>query len=459
MSELDALALRVQLPGFEGTVLPPDVLDLYAEGLGGLCLFGANTADGPDALAELTAAVHKASPGAVVAVDEEGGDVTRLHAATGTPVLGPTALGSADDLELTRHVAGVVGTELAAAGVDLDLAPVADVNSDPRNPVIGTRSFGSDPTLVGAHTAAWVAGLQAAGVAACAKHFPGHGDTADDSHLSLPTVQADLQLLERRELVPFVAAVEAGAAAVMTSHIVVPALDPELPATLSRPVLDVLRDRLGFEGLIVTDALDMAGASAGRGIPEAAVLSLAAGADLLCLGPGKDPDLVRAVQSAVTAAVADGRLSADRLAEAADRVTRLVRGDGQTVAIDDDRILEAARRALELDGVMPELAGAEIVSVATPANIAVGEVPWGLPPDRTVRPGEALGGARPIVLQVRDAHRRPELAPLLGAAALVLEWGWPGPWDGVTPRICPQGYSLPGASAVLELLRKAGWDG
>ena len=457
MSELDAFALRVQLPGFHGTALPFDVLDLFAAGLGGLCLFGSNTAAGPEPLAALTGAVHSASHGAVVAVDEEGGDVTRLHAATGSPVLGPAALGAADDLVLTRHVAGVVATELAAVGIDLNLAPVADVNSDPRNPVIGTRSFGSDPALVAAHTAAWVTGLQAAGVAACAKHFPGHGDTAEDSHLALPTLPAAPALLARRELVPFVAAVEAGSSAVMTSHIVVTALDPDLPATLSRPVLELLRDRMGFEGLVVTDALDMAGASAGRGIPEAAVLSLAAGADLLCLGPDKDPDLVRAVQTAITGAVADGRLAVDRLADAADRVARLPRGGGVAVGADGERVLEGARHAIEVEGRIPDLVGAEIVSLATPANIAVGEVPWGLPPDRTVCPGDPLGGTGPVVLQVRDAHRRSEVAPLVRAAAVVVEWGWPGPWDGATPRICPRGYSRPGAAALRELLTRAGW--
>jgi len=457
VSELDEHALRVQLPGFDGTSLQPEVLDLFAAGLGGLCLFGSNTAAGPETLAALTGSVHAAAPGAVVAVDEEGGDVTRLHAATGSPVLGPAALGAADDVDLTRHIAGVVATQLVAVGIDLDLAPVADVNSDPRNPVIGTRSFGSDPARVAAHTAAWVAGLQAAGVAACAKHFPGHGDTAEDSHLALPTLHADLALLARRELAPFVAAVEAGSSAVMTSHIVVTALDPDLPATLSRSVLDLLRDRLAFEGLVVTDALDMAGASAGRGIPEAAVLSLAAGADLLCLGPDKDPDLVRAVQTAITGAVADGRLPVDRLADAADRVARLPRGGGVAVEADGERVLDGARRAVEVEGRLPDLVGAEVVSLGTPANIAVGEVPWGLPPDRTVRPGDPLGGTGPVVLQVRDAHRRPEVASLARSAAVVVEWGWPGPWDGATPRICPRGYSRPGAAALRELLTRAGW--
>jgi beta-N-acetylhexosaminidase len=467
MSALDELALRVQLPAFPGTTLAREVGVLLGEGLGGVCLFGSNTADGPEAVAELTAAIHAAGPGAVVAVDEEGGDVTRLHALAGSPVLGPGALGAVDDLELTRETGRAVGTELASVGIDLDLGPVADVNSNPDNPVIGVRSFGADPAHVAAHVAAWVTGLQSAGVAACAKHFPGHGDTAQDSHLALPTIDADRATLEARELVPFVAAVEAGCASVMTSHIVVPAIDPSRPATLSRPVLSVLRDELGYDGVIVSDALDMAGASAGRGIPEAAVLSLEAGADLLCLGADKDVALVREVQAAIVAAVRAGRLEEQRLRDAAARLVRLRGYDArprgsdvrsQQLNGDDAGPLTGARRATTIEGELPDLRGAEIVSVATTANIAIGEVPWGLPPDRLVAPGDDLRSERPVVLQVRDAHRRPEVRALAERASVVVEWGWPGPYDGAAPRICTRGYSRPAAAAVSELLRTAGWD-
>ena len=186
MTDLDALALRVQLPGFPGTTATDEVLDLLHEGLGGVCLFGSNTAAGSHALAELTAAVETARPNAVVAMDEEGGDVSRLHALEGSPVLGAAALGAADDLALTRATGRAVGADLAAVGVTLDLAPVADINTNPDNPVIGTRSFGADHERVAAHVAAWVEGLREAGIGACAKHFPGHGDTARDSHLDLP---------------------------------------------------------------------------------------------------------------------------------------------------------------------------------------------------------------------------------------------------------------------------------
>ena len=203
-SGVERLALAVQLPAFPGTSLPPDWARLLEEGLGGVCLFGSNTADGQ--VSRLTGAVRDVAPAAVIATDEEGGDVTRLHYASGSPVLGAAALGAVDDLALTRATGAMVGTALADCGIDLDLGPVADVNSNPDNPVIGTRSFGSDPAHVARHVVAWVEGLQSAGVAACLKHFPGHGDTATDSHLSLPTIDAQLDVLTRRELVPFAAA-------------------------------------------------------------------------------------------------------------------------------------------------------------------------------------------------------------------------------------------------------------
>jgi beta-N-acetylhexosaminidase len=458
MTSVETLALRVQLPAFAGTTLPDDYAELLAAGLGGVCYFGSNTADGAPAVAALSAAIRAANPRAVIAVDEEGGDVTRLHALDGSPVLGAAALGAADDLALTRDTGRAIGTEMAAAGINLDFGPVADVNSNPDNPVIGTRSFGADPTAAAAHVAAWVTGLQEAGVAACAKHFPGHGDTAQDSHLELPTVDADLATLAARELVPFAAAVELGTASVMTSHIVVPALDAELPGTLSAPVLGLLRDRLGYDGVIVSDALDMAGASAGRGIPEAAVLSLAAGADLLCIGAEKPAALVRETQDAIVAAVLEGRLSRERLEEAVARIDRMLDelAEPTPYDVDADAQLAGARRAVTVDGELPDLRGAVVVSVATVANIAIGEVPWGLPPDVVIAPGEAVPTGRPVILQVRDAHRRPEI--VLDGAAVVVEWGWPGPYDGPLPRICTRGYSRPGAAAVTELLREAGWE-
>ncbi|WGY00968.1 glycoside hydrolase family 3 N-terminal domain-containing protein [Nocardioides sp. QY071] len=459
------LALEVQLASFAGPALTEEWARLLEEGLGGICLFGSNLTGTLDSVAELVREIRSCRPSALVATDEEGGDVTRLHTRTASPVPGAAVLGAVDSVALTRSVGLAVGAELASVGIDLALGPVADVNSNPDNPVIGTRSFGADPVLVARHVVAWVSGLQEAGVAACVKHFPGHGDTGQDSHLTLPVLPAEASLVRGRELVPFAAAVEAGAASVMTSHILVPAVDPDLPATLSAPVLSLLRDDLGYDGAIVSDALDMAGASAGRGIPEAAVRALAAGCDLLCIGPDKPASLVREVQAAVVAAVESGRLPAARLVEAAARAGRIRRAGGVPgVLPEPEALVAAARQACEIEGQLPDLAGARVVSVETEANIAVGAGRWGLSPDVVVDAGAALPSG-PVVVQVRDAHRRPEVAAALAAhpgPLVVVEWGWPGPrtgWEDAShARICTRGNGQPSIAAVGGLLREAGWS-
>jgi beta-N-acetylhexosaminidase len=449
VDSLEALARRVVMGSFAGPTLPPWAARLLEGGLGSVCIFGSNVSS-YDSLTALTGSVHAAAADVVVATDEEGGDVTRLHMADGSPQPGNAALGVADDVALTRRVAASIGTLLAAAGIDLDLAPVVDVNSNPGNPVIGVRSFGADPELVARHTAAYVAGLQSAGVGACVKHFPGHGDTSVDSHLGLPTVDAPLATLLGRELVPFAAAIQAGTLAVMTSHVLLPALDSDRPATLSPLVLDLLRGRLGFDGLLVSDAVDMAGASAGRGEPAAAVLALGAGCDLVCLGADKDEATHLDVIDAVVDAVEDGSLPEPRLVEAAGRVLaagRAVRGWRPTAAADDGAAAEVARRALQVDGMLPALAGAVVLRLRTGTNIAVGEVPWGLPVDGAVLGGRAmldvaadtrLGqvldavGDAPVVALVREPHRHPwalELLRMLARArpdVVVVEMGWPG---------------------------------
>lgn len=464
--DVSRLALQVQLASFAGPSLPPEWSELLADGLGGICLFGSNLTGSSSDVAALVGAVRGARPDALVTTDEEGGDVTRLHTRTASPVPGAAVLGAVDSVSLTREVGAAVGAELASVGIDLDLGPVADVNSNPDNPVIGTRSFGAEPDLVARHVAAWVTGLQSAGVAACVKHFPGHGDTGQDSHLTLPVLSSSLDVVRGRELVPFAAAVAGGAASVMTSHIVVPAVDPALPATLSADVLALLRADLGYDGAIVSDALDMAGASATRGIPEAAVLALAAGCDLLCTGPDKPASLVREVQAAIVAAVGSGRLPLARLTDAAARVARIRREAGVRGAAQPDAtaLVAAARQACVVEGVLPDLAGAHVVSIETEANIAVGAGRWGLDPDLVVVPGDPLPPAT-LAVQVRDAHRRPEVATALAAhpgPLVVVEWGWPGPrtgWEHAPhARVCTRGNGQPSIAAVTEILREAGFD-
>jgi beta-N-acetylhexosaminidase len=321
---LRRLALHTLLAAFPGAEAPQWAGDLLLDGLAGHTLFGANVVD-PGQVAQLTAQLRTARPDALIAIDEEGGDVTRLGHRTGSAYPGNAALGAAGDPNLTRRVYAAIGADLAATGINLDLAPTVDVNTADENPIIGTRSFGADPSLVALHTAAAVAGLQSTGVAACAKHFPGHGATVSDSHLELPTVDVPMSLLRTRDLPPFAAAVGAGVRAIMSAHIRVPALTGDGPATFSRAALaGLLRDELGFQGAIVTDALEMRGAAGAAGsIPQAAVAALAAGADLLCIGAVVDLALVEAVAAEIVAATTDGRLPLHRLENAVARTAAL----------------------------------------------------------------------------------------------------------------------------------------
>lgn len=442
MTEVERLAAGCLLPSFPGPVVPDWVRRLLERGLGGVVLFSYNVRDA-EGVAGLTAALRADAPSLLVATDEEGGDVTRLEAARGSSYPGNLALGLVDDVELTRRVAGAIAGDLARAGVNLNLAPVADVNTNPRNPVIGVRSFGSEPELVARHVAAFVEGTQRQGVAACAKHFPGHGDTEEDSHRALPVARGDLGAA----LVPFRAAVAAGVRAVMTGHLVVPSLGKE-PATVShRAVTRLLREELGFRGLVVSDALEMHALSGGVGGEEGAVRALAAGVDALCLGHDLHEYDVESVLAAVVAAVEGGRLAFERVAEAAGRVRESAEwaAPAEPAGRDGEVGAEAARRALRVHGAVRVDAPPLVVELVPEANLAAGEAEHGFagawPEAVVVRVRDAavnilaLAGQqpdRPLVLVVRDAARHVwqqevvrELAALRRPAAVV-EVGLPG---------------------------------
>lgn len=451
-------SLAVLLPGFTGPTAPAWVTTMLAEGMGGVCLFGDNVETAAQ-LAALTADLHAAAPHSLIAIDEEGGDVTRLYQAVGSPFPGNAVLGRIDDLSLTAAVGEQVGWELRAAGVDFTLAPDVDVNSNPLNPVIGVRSFGDQPELVSRHGTAWIAGVQSTGVAACAKHFPGHGDTSQDSHVALPVVDAAEHVVRARDIAPFAAAIEVGVKTIMTSHIVMPAFD-SVPATFSSRILQgLLRDELGFDGLIITDALDMAGACADRGIAAAAVAAIAAGADLLCIGTNNSEPQMREIAAALDDAVASGELAAERLAEAAGRVRAL----GAEVAAARDGIpvpatvvqgsvpgltLERVAQAFVVSDaakvILEERDGTPLVwlRLEPSRNIAVGDSPWGpfapaaVTPTATLAPGGSLdaflaaaSAGLPVVVG-KDNHRhafaREAIAALRAQGpVLVVDMGWP----------------------------------
>jgi beta-N-acetylhexosaminidase len=450
---LTELAAGVLLPGFVGTTLPPWLADRLRNGLAGVCLFGVNIVSRAQ-LRALTDEIREANPNALIAIDEEGGDVTRLYHSTSSPYPGNALLGRIDDVERTELVGSTVGWELRLAGCNLDLAPDVDINSNPDNPVIGVRSFGAEPELVARHAAAWVRGLESTGTAASAKHFPGHGDTAQDSHLALPVVDLPLAELRLRELLPFAAAIAAGVRTVMTSHILLPQIDPFAPATFSRIILqDLLRRELGFAGVIVTDALDMLGASGSIGIPEAAVRAVAAGCDLLCIGTDNTDEQLGQIEAAIAAAVEDGRIEREVLRAASARTLALgreLRADAERIPIPeyftaaDGMVVEPvfddapSRAAFELRPGVIVSKNRVIVTLETVANIAVGRSPWG-PAAAGADVLEVREGQRPelptgtqLVIVGKDNHRRPWTREFIDSvrqshpSTLVVDMGWPG---------------------------------
>jgi beta-N-acetylhexosaminidase len=418
-------------PGIEACLLarfdgpaPPSWLRRWLDaGLAGVMLSAQNIT-GADQLRSLVRELREHNPDLLIAADEEGGIVTRLEAATGSSYPGNAALGALDDVALTGAIATSIGSMLAASGLSLDLAPVADLDGNPANPVIGVRSFGADPALVAAHTAAFVTGVQASLVGACAKHFPGHGRTAADSHLELPVVTATLPELRSTDLVPFHAAVGAGVASVMTAHVVYPEID-SVPATLSRRILGLLRDELGFGGVIITDSLDMAAIGDGPDRADGAVAAMAAGADLLCLPAAAAAQ--RRAADALATALAAGELSASRGGEAAGRVRALAQWARPVPVGDPDPALgaAAARSALLIGGpvaVLPrppfvlDAGGRMSAQLGDSAASLLGVLRERLPGTVGVRLADraepawlddqiAAAAGRSLVVVVRDAHR------------------------------------------------------
>lgn len=321
----------------------------------------------------------------LLSTDQEHGAVARIGKPA-TLLPGAMALGAAGSTAHARRAAHIAGSELAAMGIRQDYAPVADVNVDPANPVIGVRSFGSDPQAVAELVAAQVRGYQGAGVAATAKHFPGHGDTETDSHVGLPVMRHTRAAWEESDEPPFRAAVEAGVDAIMTAHIVFPALDPSGdPATLSRPIVTgLLRERLGFEGVVVTDALDMAGVRQKYGNDRVPVLALLAGCDQLL----NAPDLALA-QRSVRAAVESGELTEARVEESVLRILELKARRGLF-----DEAYTTGRDVDAVVGAQEHLDAADAIAAATTTLLAN---PLGLVPfDATAGPRLLVTGTDPV---------------------------------------------------------------
>jgi beta-N-acetylhexosaminidase len=320
VSELFRTCAGLVVVGFPGPRLDPDLAALIDDGVAGVILFKRNL-DGPEGTASLVAALkRRAGRPFLAAVDQEGGRVARLR---GPPFTALPPMREVRTAAGARQVGQLLAFEVRALGFDLDFAPVLDVDTNPANPVIGDRSFSSRAGDVARLGVALAEGLEAGGVASCAKHFPGHGDTAVDSHLDLPALPHGLPRLREVELVPFAAYARAGLASVMTAHVVFDALEPGVPATMSRAALaGLLRGELGFRGVIVSDDLEMKAIHDHLGETRAAVAGLAAGVDrfLVCHAAA----VHREVIAALARAVAEGEVPLARVLEARARVASLV---------------------------------------------------------------------------------------------------------------------------------------
>ena len=326
--QIDGLAkfpvARRFMAGFEGTTLPSVMRGLLAQGLAGVAVYARNFTN-IEELARLNEEIRAAANGHVlIGMDQEGGTRFSLPAPF-TKWPSPAQLGALGDTNAVRDIARAVGRELSAVGCNLNFAPMLDLHINPSSPVTQVRSFGANPDLVGRMGAAFLEGLAETGILGCAKHFPGHGDTYIDPHKNLPIFHGTAERLERVELVPFTEAIAAGAATIMTAHILLPKIDAEYPASLSRTMLtDTLRERMKFQGLILADDLGM-GAITKRYTPgEAAVATFAAGTDVAMIC--HDATLIPEALAATTRAVEEGKLSIEEWETAGKRVNRVLAG-------------------------------------------------------------------------------------------------------------------------------------
>jgi len=369
---------QVMIIGFDGIAVDAELRRMISEyHIGGVILFARNV-QSPQQVAALTneqqkIAIESGSPGLFIAIDQEGGRVARLTEDKGfTEFPSAMALTATGDPQNAYRVASAMAAEMHTVGINVDFAPDLDVNNNPANPVIGIRSFSSDPIKVAEYGLAFAKGLQENGVLAFGKHFPGHGDTGVDSHIDLPVVPYDRDRLDRIELVPFKAAINADFAGIMSAHVTFPAIDPTpgLAATLSHPVLTgLLREELGFNGLIITDSLEM-GALAANGYPPqvGAPLALAAGADLLLFN--RDHAMHREAFVNLVQAVKDGKISQEQLNDSVERILQMKKRFGLLKPIPVE--VEAAAtsiKTMEYLALSRELAQKAITLVRDPQGL------------------------------------------------------------------------------------------
>lgn len=321
---------QIMMVFFEGSALSENLRKFVAElKVGGVILYSSRgNVESVRQVAELNGAVQQTaldvgSLPLFIAIDQEGGVVARIREGV-TLFPGNMALGAAGDPSLAGRVASVIGEELASLGINVNFAPSVDVNNNPLNPIIGVRSFGSDPQAVARLGTAMISSFLEKGVLPAAKHFPGHGDTAVDSHTGLPLIPVSRDRLEGVEFPPFQAAIDAGVPMVMTAHVLVPSLDEKNPATLSSSILGMLRSEMGFKGIIITDSMGMAALKKERTMEETAIDAFNAGADILLFGADKGHVETEhfGMYSALLNACRTGKISTERLDESVGRILK-----------------------------------------------------------------------------------------------------------------------------------------
>ncbi|MCL2463745.1 MAG: hypothetical protein FWF28_01575 [Micrococcales bacterium] len=468
MTDLVTLAHGVLFPSIGRPSVPKWLPPRIDAGLGGVVLYGDDI-HSQNQVAALTSALHGLRDHVLIATDEEGGDVTSLEEYGGTSVPGNYALGRIDDLDATRRAAEQIGLTLLRAGIDWDFAPAVDAISNPLTPN-AMRTFGDDRARVARHAAAWITGLQGTGVSACAKHFPGHGQSGTDAHLGTPTVDLSQAEFVDWYLEPFRASVAAGVDSIMVSHDKLPQLDATYPASISpAAITGLLREELGYDGCVITDALEMRGVSDVAPLTEAVVLALAAGADALCLGSAAYDDDVEASVHAILRAVEEGRLDAERLEQSVQRIASVgVRPPSDVVGRDDGIGLELARRARSVVGD-PVLRGRHVLIVRLEPELspAVGGHGATLEPllaaagydcETLSVSGDTYDGAHQvtagislfrsefgpdaeIILQVRSPHR----------------FEWQRELLGILLERCPHAVVVDMGAAGLDLSAARGW--
>jgi len=476
--DLDEAAHRCLVAGFDGVTSVPDTLKrLIDRGLGGVILFTRNIRDAGQ-VRRLTDELRALRPDLLVAIDNEGGGIGHLVNADAPDAPGSYALGVVDDPALTARCADALAGHLATLGITASYAPVADLQHQPRNPIVRTRSFGADPELAARHLRAWITATDVRGIASCAKHFPGHGGTITDSHhgVAIDPRPYDELLVD---LEPFRAAVAAGVPMLMSAHVVFPALDANRPATLSRRILgDLLRLDLGFDGVLVSDALEMKAIADEYGEAAGARIALAAGADQVIVAV---PDLAvtLACRDAVLDALHARMLAEERVWEAAGRVRRLAERYATprraVTPWDANAGLEAARRAVRTRPLPPPVRGAHVVDLFPAPHPALN---WGgedlLTELRAIDPTatgialneepadpaalvEAIGNrSAPLVVATSDAALHPWQARLRDTlvarrpGAILVDTGLP---EGGT--LCSYGRGRVNLRAVAEVLADA----